>query len=312
MIYFQLLDLITRCKEACQYFAVVENEKIFRIVLQKWSELNDLMLVLKIPFDFTIYMQTSTITLSDTFGRWLQMEKVDLRRIIEGSGPKSNFANILLQKLQQRKSMIMNTPFLLASVYLDPRYRSELTDLEIKLAKETLYTWYIKIHTLELGAVVQEDPTVNYDDNQNTANGIDSFEEYFISKGLNGLDEEPSQETSLHDGVLDAAQFSLVLEKYEETHKRIHYKRNILDYWNENQNETILFKLACFIHSIPPTQVNVERGFSILGIILNSRRLRLAQETLQDIISIRLNEELWKEFKQEEMENISDPNRVNF
>lgn len=94
---------MTHCKAACEYFAYVKEEKIFQAVLQKWTELTDLMEVLKVLFDFTNFMQNPKLTLADMFGQWLKVERVELIRCINAGGKKSEFASILFDKLEANK-----------------------------------------------------------------------------------------------------------------------------------------------------------------------------------------------------------------
>lgn len=286
---------------ACEYFANVKGEEIFQVILQKWDEIKSLLNVLEIPFHFTTFLQKADITLSDVFGRWLRMEKIELKKMIEGDGCESKFSKILSDKLENRKSMIINTPLVLSSVYLDPRYRSELSNNQVKIAKETIYRWYIKIHNLETSTT-----TESFDNYVQK----DSFEEYFVCK-------EQEQESSASIGQsminqttsMDMAQFALLLEKYEKTHHRIHHKTNIHEYWQKHEDERILFKLSRFFHSIPPTQVNVERFFSLLALILTPRRFRLKEKILNDIMIISSNKTLWERVNEEVLKN---PSLVDF
>lgn len=147
---FQLFDLLTKNKEACEYLARTEKEKLFIVLLQKWKILCDLVDVLKVPFEFTLFLQSSNLTLSDMYGKWLKMEKVGLDRLKkENIGSKSRFATILSNTLENRKPMVFNTPLVLSAVYLDPLFRCFLDNNQMKMAKETLFKWHNKMYSLE-------------------------------------------------------------------------------------------------------------------------------------------------------------------
>lgn len=62
--------------------------------------------VLKVAYDITIFLQSPKLTLSDLYGRWLRMTKIDLKRHIDAGGLKSKFAKILFDALESRKPVI--------------------------------------------------------------------------------------------------------------------------------------------------------------------------------------------------------------
>lgn len=66
-------------------------------------------------------------------------------------------------------------------------------------------------------------------------------------------------------------------------------------YWLAKKDEDPqIYRLATAIHSIPPTQTTVERAFSTLSIVMNSRRSRLSDQSLQNILLVKLNAELYE------------------
>lgn len=69
----------------------------------------------------------------------------------------------------------------------------------------------------------------------------------------------------------------------------------ILDYWlRMKSSKPDLYKLASVLLGIPCTQVSVERAFSALALVLTKQRTLLGEDTLADILLIRLNQELFK------------------
>lgn len=299
---FQLFDLLTKNKEACEYFARIEKERLFIVLLQKWMILCDLMDVLKVPFEFTSFLQSPNLTLSDMYGKWLKMERVGLDRLKkENTGSKSKFATLLSNTLENRKPMVLNTPLVLSAVYLDPRFRCFLNNNQIKIAKETLFKWHNKIYSLE-----PNHPETN------TGKEKDSFEEVFRAMEMDETIENVFRGDFTTNSPLDRVQFSLLLNEYEKNHPRIHYKQNIHEYWNKYQQEFSLFKLARFIHSIPPTQVDIEKGFSVVGFVLSPLRLSLKPKSLDEIIMIKLNEDLWHKINAEVVKNLFQPDAIKF
>lgn len=71
---------------------------------------------------------------------------------------------------------------------------------------------------------------------------------------------------------------------------------SVLQYWEENKHQKPeLYRLASAIFTIPPTQTTVERAFSSFAIVFTSHRSRLNSNTLQNILLIRLNYDIYAE-----------------
>jgi hAT family C-terminal dimerisation region len=54
-----------------------------------------------------------------------------------------------------------------------------------------------------------------------------------------------------------------------------------------------LYQLSQDILAVPPTQISVERAFSDLGLILTSRRNRLADNTIENLLVCKLNPDVF-------------------
>lgn len=103
-----------------------------------------------------------------------------------------------------------------------------------------------------------------------------------------------------------------MLDEYEKNQKRIHYKENINSYWDKHRDKMVLYELAKFIQSIPPTQVEIEKSFSVVGFILNQYRTSLKTKSLDDIIVIKLNYDLFAKINAEMLSNCFSENAQKF
>lgn len=131
----------------------------------------------------------------------------------------------------------------------------------------------------------------------NTANNSkeDSFEEYQKSKRRR-LEVEADRSTN-------SVSLSLLLETYEQHSPSLHYKASIIKYWEGLQNdEPVLCQLAGIVNTAAPTEVSVERVFSILGVVYNNRRARLNPILLQHLMLINLNKEMVPEINKRALE----------
>lgn len=67
-----------------------------------------------------------------------------------------------------------------------------------------------------------------------------------------------------------------------------------IDFWAQNKSTfKEVYELAKIINAVPVTQVTVERAFSSLSFILTALRNSLSADTLEDILLIRLNKEIF-------------------
>lgn len=53
-----------------------------------------------------------------------------------------------------------------------------------------------------------------------------------------------------------------------------------------------LYAVATIVHSVPSTQVSVERSFSALALVLSNIRTGLSDDTLEDILIVKLNKDV--------------------
>lgn len=120
-----------------------------------------------------------------------------------------------------------------------------------------------------------------------TCEPTDEFEKYLLSLETADNNNEKSQ---LMDAVADLSRQPRlkisVQDGKEESVLKIWYRMK-----SNNQD---LYALAATFLGIPCTQVTVERAFSGLALILTDHRTNLIDETLQNILLIRLNSELLK------------------
>lgn len=112
---------VEKIKHVVEYFAK-KNVKLFSMTLQKWKTLQEMIRVLRIPYNATIALQNPYITLSDVFGIWTKMTIH-----LEACAAKDLFKTELSQKLisasNARKESILNTPEMECCLFLDPRFR---------------------------------------------------------------------------------------------------------------------------------------------------------------------------------------------
>lgn len=261
-----------RCLEAVNFLAL----KIPSVasILDDWHKINEIVKVLCVPFEITTELETSNLTLSDLFGSLFKMEyKMD--KLVSLPCRSTELADVLLKKVSERKAKLLINPAMLCSVYLDPRYCLDLSPAETAFAKRTLEKFHDKW--------IQRSKNTSAETTEH-----DSFEEFrtkkrkYLAPNVSEV-SEPS----------DADNIMSLLEQYEKNLPEMSHRAAILPYWESRKNtDPVLYQLASMVNTIPPTQVTVERAFSILSLIYNARRTRLSPELLQYILLINLNKDL--------------------
>lgn len=272
------MDLLNGCKEACEFFAVVKEEKIFQLIMQKWSVLEEVMQILEIAAITTNVLQSTSFTLSDFFGSWLKM-KLKLQHKISNENLTTNFARIFHEKILLREKELLRYPAMLCAIYLDRRYKQELKKAEdIAIAKYALANLYERISSNRQKPQQQQDECE-----------LDSFEQY-LSKNVSVMNES---DESIVEHEFNRLDFMEKLKVFDEKFERINHKQSVLQDWETlKADHPEVYTVACIINGIPPTQVTVERSFSAMAFIFNPKRAKLGHTMLENILMIKLNREL--------------------
>lgn len=72
--------------------------------------------------------------------------------------------------------------------------------------------------------------------------------------------------------------------------KPIDVNANIMYYWEEKKFAyPRLYQLARVLHSVPATQVTVERAFSALKLVLSDLRCNLSADSIKQLVFLKLN-----------------------
>lgn len=234
-------------------------------------------------FIYTQQLQFESCTLSDFYGYWATINFKLKQTIDDGSG----LSTLLLDEMNQYTTMLLKNPIILAAAYLDPRYQMSLSTENKKLAISFLAGLNKRIIDLKRKAeLAQETQTTIIIDND--PNSTNDFRDFLQS--MRGVEPTASvrRDTTQENEILR------LLKNFDGT--EIPLSSSILQYWNSQKDmQPQLFKLSSIIFSVPPTQTSVERAFSSLAIILGPRRVKLSDQTLQNILLVRLNHNLNKE-----------------
>lgn len=305
--FFQLSDVL-ECEESIRYFA--KKEQIFAAILRKWIKIKEIHKILNILYEITISSQKFDLTLSDFYGCWL-LSHIKLRQF-PSEQCETNLVQMLLFALNKRKPALLDNTFMLCALFLDLRYKVELTSQQNDLAKRLITDAWIKLQELKSHEEIVEDNAIGelHKDDE-----TDLIESYFIARGFESLidnEENNARQSNLPTPDLETKKQCLLLELQQfECLTRLHHTVSILQFWEEKNAEfPELYSVAFMFNGIPPSQSTIERNFSALTMIFNCRRSRLSDPLLESILLIKLNVELANSIFTEEREEIIAENDV--
>ena len=122
---YKMMERFLTIRSLCVEYAAVD--KAFFLSVRDYEEVENVVNLLKLPYNVTIYLQKSDITAGQFYKEWCKL-KVDLEKFGE-------MGQYFIDSMIQRQSKFLKNTLFLAAVYIDSRYRILLSDDEIKLAK---------------------------------------------------------------------------------------------------------------------------------------------------------------------------------
>lgn len=288
-IFCSQLSDVLKCKEACIHFA--KKHKQFKLLLEKWSIIEEIVSTLQIMYDATIMLQNPTFGLSDFYGCWL-VSCAKLSELVESQNRQTNLAECMSNSLIARKPQLLENVSMITAVFLDRRFSSELSESEVELAKMSLVRLWKRVQQFKSNQASNEVG----DDNPKSYNQY--LDKYFNDKGVSCAKSRIAlQGLGSANGAMTECELLQMLEKFEKEavkEDRLPSSTNIIEFWESMKVEfPELFVLACIVYAIPPTQCDIERNFSALSFIFNNKRYKLLQCILEAIMLIRLNPDLF-------------------
>lgn len=269
------LDVITRWHSlidmlisllACRQFCENSLDPVLKFEKSEWDSIIMIIDSLKPAKIATKNLQSEKITLSDFYIEWLKCKGLT-------GQVNSTLALNLVETMEQRENTLLGNDMLLASVLLDPRHRCLLSEDEKTRATETLRSTWRKLQSLK--------PL-------DTPEQTEALPPPSMSPG-NCIIWEMMQKKRSNQGQRVEQDFASQLQNYLDTNA-VCFEKDLMQFWRESkQLWPALYELAAVVHSVPSTQVSVERLFSAMKFILNDLRTSLNGDILEDILLIRAN-----------------------
>lgn len=258
------------------------NGAKYRLGDDIWNALPGVEEVLGVFAAKTKEMQKEDLTLPDSYGIWLAL-LVRLKNLSH-----IPLATRLLKHVEKRLNDLMQDDVLIAALYLDPRYQLVLSGAQ----KASSVKHLINLHHKQ-----SENRNIrDNDDDMITIDEIDMDEVDMdeVEKYLNEIEMQVKGAVSVKNRSISSGIYK-ELESFAKIGREPRTTK-IIPYWNSIHSEyPNLYEVAKIVLAVPPTEVGIERNFSHLDFILNKRRNSLTDETLETILILRLNRNLFSE-----------------
>lgn len=182
-----------------------------------------------------------------------------------------NLFQRLVEALEDRENLLLETPTMMLAMYLDPRIKNRLSSIQQECAKIAAERLYARLKTMN---------------NQNSRN-------VSTNDTLDELNEEASNynnsiadnNISLTTNIL-SSEFRGAIIKYDAV-RPTNIKSNIFDFLKEKKGEfPVMYKLASIVHAVYAGQCVVERNFSAFSCVRSSRKARLLPKNISNILMI--------------------------
>lgn len=244
---------------------------------------------LKVFYEATMISQKSDFTLSEFYKCWVIIG-LKLKNLTQKT-TKTKLAMHLSESLDEREKKLIENDLIQCAKVLDPRFCDEIAGLELKKVERKLLDIWHRMKTF------QKDNTES--NSTHGASNTDFFAQYLKNKSKTRCNL--SENATTDEEVIAMIQIFIETESIDEAEE----SWSIFEYW-ENKKKTypVLHALAMNIFAAAPTQVTVERTFSVFGHIFNDQRSRLKQDLLEDILMICLNKDLLDEVNNDDIQNL--------
>lgn len=277
------------CENIVCFFA--DKEELCKLLIGKFDIIEEIIDALKVFYEATVVSQKPDFTLSEFYKCWIIIG-LKLKNLIQKT-PNTRLVMHLLKSLNKREAQLIQNELIQCAKVLDPRFCDEIDDLQLEIVEKKLLDIWHRIKTFR-------------NDMQNNNNGSTSLQEVSNSNLFAEYMKNKSRARShLLENITTDEEIIAVLHSFIENESiaAVEESWSIFEFWEVNKKKyPVLYDLAVNIFCAAPTQVTVERTFSVFGHIFNEHRSRLTQDLLEDILMICLNSDLLYEVNDEDMQ----------
>ncbi|XP_055543545.1 uncharacterized protein LOC129729091 [Wyeomyia smithii] len=292
-----IFKMIESFKTQRKFFEQLASQFTELDISSHWDFINSYHDAFRPLYICTKKMQETHVSLSDFYMAWL-MATSEIKKV------KNNpFVASILTSLNKRLATLRESRAFKMALFLDPRFNYRGSTVFTAEEKEEIQGFIIdtwkRIHDLESPS------SLNAANDMSSELGcIDEFDDYF---------------TAMFGGSLDTDQYpneSNFLQQMQSIglESRQSHSYNVWDHWLRRKNtHPELYAVTMVVLATPSNQVSVERAFSALSLVLSNLRTGLAEDTLANILLIKLNKDLFQQavsslYNWKDVENVNQQN----
>lgn len=227
-------------------------------------------------------MQNVGYGLADFYISWIRMKR-SLSRL---SNARLNLPQRFIEALEEREPLLLDTPTMMIAVYLDPRIKYRLNDIQKECATIAAEKLHIRLNRID----TQHEMDVSPNDTLDEMN----------AEALGGSTNDNNNTNVLLAPLRES------ICKYDAI-KPTDVKSSVFDFWKMRKQEfPLLYELACIVHAVHASQCTVERNFSAFSCVRDCRRCKLLPTNMSNILMIRLNQDSYGEWKSDQIFKIKE------
>lgn len=284
------MDGVLDCEHV---MAAFPEEQLCKLLLRKLPLVREIVECLKIMHEATVVSQKADFGLTEFYRCWV-ITKLKIQARINQRSKTKLYAH-LLKSIQKRERQLLNNNLMKCAMILDPRFCDELEGEQAMQTKQILVKIWNLMKLLR-SVEVNEPNTMNQ--NANMDSNTDIFRNYMKNKGKHR--QMVLESTTTNDEFLNSIDLFIEQESTEDC--IFDDSWSILKFWDSKKKSyQLLYEVAMVIFAIAPTQVTIERLFSVFAHIFNDHRTSLSQKLLEDILIICLNQDLFEEVNTADM-----------
>ncbi|XP_062549894.1 uncharacterized protein LOC134214559 [Armigeres subalbatus] len=267
------------------YKEIGQEHKELELFEGDWNYMKHFVAAFKPVYELTKKMQEKHCSLNDFYISWLQATCMVEKEI------DNPFHDPLLETLNTRLKLLMENMVFKAAIFLDPRLNFLGSKLFASVdEREAVMNFIINTYNRIVNtACVSSTPSSSTNVQSTPAPDCvnkdvsDELEDY-ITRMIGGCSANISGTPSFH----------IQLRQLEVEPRQPHH----YDVWNHwlarKRTHPELYAVAMVVLAAPSNQVSVERAFSALALVLSDLRTGLAEKTLEEILLVKLNREIFQ------------------
>ncbi|XP_055540597.1 uncharacterized protein LOC129727133 [Wyeomyia smithii] len=271
-----IYEMVSSFLQQRQFFEKLAEQFPEMDLSNNWKFIIDYEQAFKPLFLTTKEMQSPHVSLSDFYLKWI----VAIQKIKAMN--KNPFSESLVTTLTTRLAALRESQAFKMALYLDPRLNFAGSTLFTSDEKEEIQNYVVE--TWQRIRELKHSPTKCSENFQ--IQKMETENDMFITELFGG--------STMNDAMSTESNFMQQLKALEVEIRRP-FDFNVWNHWTERKGtHPELSAVAEVVLATPSNQVTVERAFSALALVLSNARSTLSEETLSNILLIKLNRSVFE------------------